>query len=274
MKAALIPPKGLEALALRSKMHLALPLPELIVNDAYVHTYKRASRGGDFLILDNGEAEGARVPNDTLLGMAKLYGATELVLPDVIRDGFETVKRVVTFLDQYKDDLSSYQLMAVPQGKTTTEVQKCIEEFSVMEQITTLGIPRHFMGTMRLQQARVELANWIEDKYPDRFQVHCLGVESKFLREIKWLAKYAPTVRSIDSSLPFNYAIAGFELTPTVGSINRPREYFTTDWSKRVRSDLVIGNINTFMRWASGTESAEEAPGSGVREVSAVHSGD
>jgi hypothetical protein len=278
MKACLIPPRGLEGYALHSRFHLALALPELMRNTDYVTTYQRAARGNDYTILDNGEAEGARVSAKELFEAAQLIGASEIVLPDVIGEVDDTTKRTRGFLVRYEEELGPYNLMGVAQGKNEAELQKCIEYYSKYAAITTIGIPRHIIRRMDKSTARVDLANWIKAEFENRFTIHLLGVDPYRLREIAWAAKYASHVRSIDSSLPFNYALMSAHLNNGAPAITRPGRYFEKNWATVVTRDLVLANIGVFKGWANDTESGSgsrrgrvpEASGSGVREVPAV----
>lgn len=268
MQAALIPPKGLEATALHSKFHLVLPLTDLMRSVAYMNTYKRAAGAGDFIVLDNGEAEGCPVTGEELLHAARTFKANEIVLPDVLRDQTGTVSRTQVFLEQYGSQLEGYQLMGVAQGINMGNFKWCVNRFAEMPQVTTIGMPRLMLQTVRSASARIDLANWITKKFPGRFQLHALGADGKHRKEIQWLSKYAANVRSIDTSMPYNYAIARADLAGSVNHINRPEMYFTASWSGKVNQKQLNSNIETYLRWVQ--HGGAEASASEVRGVSAT----
>lgn len=247
MLVGLIPPRGLENFALGSNFHLALALPDLMARKTYGHMYARAARLGDFVVLDNGAAEHALVDDADLMQAATIIGAAEVVAPDVIRDGKATIKRTKVFITKYRPQVP---LMAVPQGINLGELQSCVHNFAAVAEITTLGIPRHLIKTLNVKSARIDLANWIQEKYPDRFHLHMLGMEPTWLQEVRAAHKYAPHIRSIDSSLPFNYAMAELFIGATSQAIARPNGYLSRDWNGRVKPKLVRQNIEQLIDWA------------------------
>lgn len=263
MKVALIPPAGLENYALRSKFHLALAIPLLMKRRAYAGMYKRVGNLSDYVILDNGANEGQPADVDMIKSYAAMIGCNELVLPDVMYSAADTLKAVKQGLPLLAGCAPSR--MAVIQGETIGELRTCVEAFSSMQDIDVVGIPRHTIATTSRSAVRIELANWIEQQYPGRFQIHLLGTHPAYLKEVQAANKYAGHIRSVDSSLPFNYALAGKSLLDTKERIMRPDRYFEEDWSRRANVDLIRDNIDTFMRWAGD----EEASRSRVRAVSA-----
>lgn len=273
MKIALIPPKGLEGFALHSKFHLSLPLPETMRNPNYVNVYQRAKRGGDYIVMDNGIAEAAKLLNSELIASAAILGADEFVLPDVIRDYRKTVERVKLFFTQYgaqAKEVGLNKFMAVAQGTDRRQVTSSIKSFADIEQITCIGLPRHLLQTTGTTNIRIDIANWIKANFDDRFEIHLLGADAASRKEIRWAATYAEHIRSIDSSLPFNYALAGYSLD-SVGTIVRPDAYFTRAWGTMANVELVKHNIQIFKRWANGEQSVGEKASSGeVRGVSSA----
>lgn len=272
MQAALIPPKGLEATALHSKFHLVLPLSVLLRNTAYMNTYKRAAGAGDFIVLDNGEAEGCPATGEELLHAARTFKANEIVLPDVLRDQAATVSRTQKFLSEYGSRLEGYQLMGVAQGISLNNFKWCINRFSEMSLVTTIGLPRLMLKTLRSASTRVDLANWVANKYPGRFQIHALGADADQRKEISWLAKYSDSVRSVDTSMPYNYAISRADLAASVSHIHRPDLYFTASWAGKVNQKQLNSNIETYMRWVQ--HGGSEASTGEVRGVSATGNGE
>lgn len=255
MKVALIPPRGLENYVLQSRFHLALAIPVLMRHKVYVDTYKRAARLGDYVILDNGLAEGMPAAAETIIEVAKTMQAKEVVLPDAMRSTTQTLNLSRAFLANNPTLLGSgARLMGVTQGETWQDLLRAVAGFAEMPAVGTLGIPRHLLTTTDRSAIRIDLANWIADNFPGRFKLHLLGTNVTWLAEVYCVKKYAPHVRSVDSSLPFNYALLGRKLEPTGQTVQRPEKYFEEDWSQRVDRALLKDNIDTFMNWAGAND--------------------
>lgn len=271
MKTALIPARGLEGYVLRSDFHLALPIPDCMDNLDYIKTYQRAASRNDYIVLDNGAADGGLVGNDTLMDVASKLDVNEIVAPDIFYDKAGTITRVVDFMHWLTDHEygGCYNVMAVAQGTSPTAFRKCIEAYSNMPGITVVGLPKHMLTTVNKKAARVDMANWIEESFGSRFQIHLLGTNPVWLKEVVAVSKYAPHVRSVDSALPFNYALASQNLATTKLELTRNTEYFTLDWSETASERHLNNNINTFLEWTSGT-STETPSQSELRNVSAL----
>jgi hypothetical protein len=250
VRAALIPPKGWFRTAYRSDIHLVLAQIEDI---DYQNTYLRDEVETDFVIVDNGAAEGNMVEDHKLFTRANYYAANEIVLPDVMGSADLTLKRAVKFFADNKEVISKeHRFMGVVQASHTMEQAcRCIKTFASMPLVKTIGIPRHLVD--RTDYARFQICQWLEAQsdLKDRFEVHLLGTNSKFPLEIRLIAQAFPWIRSCDSSMPYNYAIAGKELKPDVQGINRPMNYFDRR-PDNLDSNLLDQNIETYTRWASG----------------------
>lgn len=263
MYVGLIPPRGLENFALSSKFHLSLALPQLLGRRAYGGMYKRVIGMGDYVVLDNGACEGQLAANYLLWEMVEQFRPSELVVPDDMRGTDDTLLAVRQFFAgdySYKSKQHpDMKYMAVVQGRTKADLHRCIEEYIPMP-VNVIGIPRHLLSsavtrtTESKTSVRIDLANWIEERFPGRFQIHFLGTNPVWIGEVRAAAKYASHVRSVDTSLPFNYALEGVALevnnVMTRERINRPKLYFDSDWSRNVQVELLRRNIRSFMSWA------------------------
>lgn len=244
MRAALIPPKGYYWTATQySDYHLALAQ---ILDEEYRLTYSTTTFNYDFIIIDNGAAEGNAVDDETLLYRAAQIGANEIVLPDVMKDMKGTIDRVTQFL--HANAFIDENLMGVVQGTTMTEVEACIAFYVTNHRINTLGIPRHLITTLGDEHARTHILQHIQDKYFE-MPVHLLGTNTEWKEEVRDVALTFPWVRGVDSSMPYNYTLAGVDLNDA-GVINRPEGYFERTWV--VDEELLESNILTFKEWARG----------------------
>lgn len=254
MLLGLIPPKGLESFALRSTFHLVVALNEVVFNPSFVSVYKRAAARKDYIVLDNGAAEGSLTTNDELLAAARRLQANEVVVPDCMRDLEYSKRMAKIFLDRYhQDDVPQYKLMGVAQGTTMDELKKSVEFFASKAPVKVIGIPRHMLSTLTDHKAcRIDLANWIHENFAGRFQLHLLGTNPVWMGELQAAVRYAPHIRSVDTSMPFSYAIAGKGITndPQLAQITRPDEYFTRDWSGKFPLHILDRNIRTLQATA------------------------
>lgn len=242
---------------LSTDFHLALAIPELLQDETYREALSFAKTAGDFIVLDNGAAEGVMAQPHELDAIAEEIEADEVVLPDVMRDSLQTIKAVADFMYYYAERPS---YMAVVQGKNFEELMHCAETFAEHKQIKTLGIPRHLLTTMQSRTARIDTVFKLSEVYGERFEFHMLGTNPQWIEETYYIAKYHPYVRSVDTSAPWNYAIAHRNVNGGQETW-RPKQYFEWNWAQRVTAkqvsaNLIKRNVRTFKRWASGTKAS------------------
>jgi hypothetical protein len=247
VRAALIPPKGYYKTATTSNYHLVLAQ----INDPeYFRTYAYLD-DSHYVILDNGAAEGGSVSDKNLLSVAVAIGVDEVVVPDVIGDMQATIDRVDNFFKENEQFLGGAKFMAVAQGQAPSEIYRCLDHYWNNYPGIVVGLPRHLLTTFNLDRARIGILNHIERETEGQAQVHLLGTNPKWPSEIKHIANIYPWVRGVDSSMPYNWTMARNELGDE-GTVARPENYFTEE--RDLDSALLEHNVNTYMRWASGTE--------------------
>jgi len=204
MKLALIPPYSQISSIYRTNYQLVLP--EHLSNKAYQEAYITARRNGDYLIMDNGAAEGQLLSPGELRSMALGLMVNEIVVPDVLGDMYATLKLAKEFF-QYGVD-HRFKYMGVVQGQSLDECCACVEAYySDHGNITVLGIPRHLIHTTNTKDIRAQLASYIRGNYPS-YQVHLLGTNPSYIKELRVHATdfAIAGVRGVDTSAPFNYA--------------------------------------------------------------------
>lgn len=253
MKIALIPPKGMEEMALLSNFHMTLAIRDCVANSKYLRVYEEASTRNDWIITDNGANELEPASDELLIDVASKLWAREIVLPDVVGDARGTAEAVQNFLKRNPSADRQFHLMAVVPGSGIREIMNLVGVYADIRGITTLGLPRLLLESrLDLGKAiRIDLANAIQHKYGTRFDIHLLGASRLWPVEVKYAATYAPHIRSMDTSLPFNYAMAGQTIANRV-SVSRPSNYFTHTWPNE-RPQLLKTNIETFLMWSHGT---------------------
>lgn len=252
MKLALIPPRGYETLALGGDAHLLLAQ---VNNPHYESLYKVACRQLELSILDNGANEGPPVSDQVLMSRAAFYGVKEVVVPDVLRDRGRTLRRAREFwgaIHTYtRWPTNDYDYMAVVQGRTMAEVEACLEGFSRFNFINTIGIPRHLLETLNQLTARISIARMIKQRYGSRWNIHFLGTNPIWMGEILHAADEVSFVRSVDTSAPFNYAMAGQLIRTTSNAVHRPDKYFSQK-PDLLSMPLVEHNISILKGWVRG----------------------
>jgi len=251
MKAALIPPRGLEMTALMSDIHLVLPLRELITNTDYVSAYTKARSRGDYVILDNGCAEAQLVDGLTLVKFATQIGAHEIVAPDVMDDAERTFELTRYFLKEYPDALD-YNIMGVLQGEDMEQRATLARAFDKIDAITTLGIPKVHIRRAG-SEMRHRIVEWVLEMFPGRFKIHLLGLSRHYPTEIRD-QDFPSEVRSVDSALPYKLAEDGIRMAGRFVQHSKRRTSFFTKFAG-VDQELLLQNIATFKQWAAHNES-------------------
>lgn len=245
IKVCFIPPTGLEDRMSTGDMVMGLAQRSY---PSYVQVIQQLAAKNKFVIADNGANEGQRLPDELLAARANLLGANELVLPDVLRDSSATLAAVTSFLQQDLKKFDHY--MAVVQGTSMEQLQQLVECYAEMPQVTTLGLPRLLLKFVK-RSIRIDLANWIQAEHKNRFNLHLLGASSEWVREPYYAARYAPHIRSIDSSLPYNYGLKGELIDRTTRRIDRPGDYFTQSHSA-THLTTIFRNEETYLLWSKG----------------------
>ncbi len=202
----------------------------------------------NFIILDNGVAEGHEFGAKHLHTLAGDAGVTEIVIPDTMGDANDTLAKAQYFARYAEPD---YQYMFVLQGKTVEEVMFCLNNLAngaAFSYVTTIGIPRHFHDIDK--NFRINLAeHLIKEAFNATFYIHFLGASS-WIREAVVLAEtvqYVENFRGIDTSMPIYMGLEGFKITEQFPWIPRPDDFFDrTDDNEK----LITANIDTYLDWA------------------------
>ena len=155
-----------------------------------------------YKILDNSliELDGAMSMKDVLTA-ADIIGADEVVLPDVFKNGSETIKTTLEALGEYKEELKNYKTMAVVHGETIDEWVRTFLIFSARPDIDVLGIPKVMQEQFKSHgiPGRARILNKVislTDK-----EIHLLGLWENF-DELVHYQHHLTKIRSMDTSLP------------------------------------------------------------------------
>lgn len=222
-------------------------LPHLFRSKKYLSFYQTRSEFDDFIILDNGAAEGFTYGAKHLFTLAEEVGASEIIIPDIMGDANDTLALAQSFARYAQPE---YQYMFVLQGKTPEEVMFCLRALdngNMFVYVTTIGIPRHlFKINKYFRQTLTDFM--IKEHFNDKFEIHFLGA-NEWMGEVFSLAdivKGLDGFRGIDTSLPIYMGLENLNINID-DYIERPTNFFT-------RSDdspgMIEANIETYLTWA------------------------
>lgn len=245
IKLALIPPYN-HINAIGSTDYQLL-LPQHLSNPKYVRAYLRWRREGHFMILDNGIAEGIETSPEKLHALGRMMMVNEIVIPDTLGAMEMTVHQARQF---EASAIREFAYMAVVQGQTLGECYDCVRSFADMPYIRTLGVPRHLLTTVS-EEARALIVAFTRRNFGRRFNIHLLGTNPEFMNEFTSYGQGYEDhgVRGVDTSAPFNYALAGATLLEDEKKIGRPENYFDLIISD---SRLAFLNIQLMKGWTYG----------------------
>lgn len=260
MKLALIPP--VQLLNYTEQTNTQLMLPHLLRNSKYAEHYKNLCSFPDqYVIMDNGAAEGSQFDAHQLCIIANEFQVDELVLPDVMGDWPATAGLGIQFLDQYDDfGLSlDVKLGVVAQGRNGKEAFECVREVVSHRpgDIEVIYIPRLLVTPDDLM-IRLTLAKEMNRYFADNYEIHLLGASRHFPNELQIAAQYGDIIRSMDTSMPFVYGRYQYRVTGEAAQVIAPPhrekddDYFFRIWS--ATEELYAQyNVMDMLSWARGS---------------------
>jgi len=223
-------------------------LPHLFRGTKYLDFYLNKSEEGDFIILDNGAAEGFAYGPKHLLTLAEEVKATEIVIPDIMGEANDTLAHAQMFA-RYASP--NYQYMFVLQGSTIEEVMFCLRALdngNMFSYVTTIGIPRHLYSLGKY--FRVSLTEFlIKEHFHDMYEIHFLGA-NEWMGEVFNLSEMTDGLngfRGIDTSLPVYMGLEGLNIRNGFDYIKRPTDFFTRSDDNQ---EMILKNIQTYLQWA------------------------
>lgn len=249
MQAATIVPQAYLHLIENHDYHLALA--HLINKEGferYTEFYNSQAEQGRFVILDNGLIEGDPRPIDELYDKAMWMGVSEMVLPDVFKDGEKTlfaVQEALGWLGKYT--MERPRIGAVAQGTTLSEVIECAQELLTFG-IDTLYIPKvvtSFAGA----HGRLFVLEQIQEQITNaNVEVHLLGcwntpMELRVIENYVRAKKIKP-VRGVDSAIAYVHARAGITLLEDERPDSNPIDFLNGNIGKF--DELLAFNIRTW----------------------------
>lgn len=257
MKLALIPPISRLDDCKLTDYHLVLP--QLFFNyPRYRAFYTELAIDLDnYIILDNGAAEGYTCTYEELMRCALTLDADEVVIPDAIKQPEASemlLQGFLEFLTRWGYEPGTFKFMAVAQGDTWENFREYVHRVLMddMNQpmVDTIGLPRHMLRTCKDHRARIKLATEIYDVYgSDAPAIHFLGASPLWTQELEYAVEEVPFVRGMDTSMPYVYGWYGQRI-PTSQMIDRPNRYFELPAVASVIDPAAIDlNVKTMLNW-------------------------
>lgn len=172
-------------------------LAQLVLkNEEYAEFYRKKAKEGKYVILDNGAAEGESLNFDDLYEAYAMIQPTEIILPDVLFDSYETIKRSVIFYQSYMAD-EECKIMVVPQAESLRKWISCTRDMLDIMPINTIGIPKWLGSKNRLY--RVAASGCLAET---KKEIHLLGC-SESPEVLKMCKEINPNVRGCDSAYAY-----------------------------------------------------------------------
>lgn len=267
MDIALISPTSiLKNFCLTSKVQMCLAHRILSEDSEYIEFYRKQSDNGATVILDNSLWElGDAMTIDKLIEAAKLVKPTELIVPDVFRDGPATLKRFNNFTFQAmaagfdgpcSEEYPWQKNFVVVHGKDRQEWLECFDALNENHLAHTIGLPK-VLDDIWNPGGRIGCVSFLEatGRVSPEKRYHCLGIwddpiEVLCLSRHKW-------IRSLDTALPIHAGMHGIRFDGMLGlSRRRPRRphiYFDVsaeDLEPRLMD--IQHNVLLLQEWANG----------------------
>lgn len=253
MKIAIIAPTQLlDTYATRGDAY-HLCLSERILHDVrYAHFYRERAALGDYVILDNSAHEQLEGDSWAELARAAVYvNPSEIVLPDRLFFGDDTLDRSTEAAARLRDAFPDVKLMGVPQGRTPTEWRECLVGLDALG-VDTIGISKDY-EVWADGRGLYQLARYVKAYCRPSVEIHMLG----WGRKLHHIAHIASMVRGIDSAKPLVYAMHDVRLPDVLTNENLPKYPRRTAGffeATAIPDDLARHNIDVFRSYAHPRE--------------------
>jgi hypothetical protein len=241
------PAQALRLLPL-GNLHLVLT-SWILANEEYAEYYRDRSANGEYIILDNDSFEQSRPTSiDRLLRAADIVRPKEIVLPDVIRDYMLSVAYAREAYPVLRAKCPYAALMGVAHGTTVAEWRTCALHHLGLG-VQTIGVPRVYADDFGSWLPAIDFL--LNHRRRD-ISFHLLGSPHR-LSAAREVEVAHPGVRSIDTSKPIHFAMAGVRFHEQLDDLEytgkgRPPHYIDCMLSD---SELALAESNiTIMRKA------------------------
>lgn len=218
-------------------------------HQSYIDFFKNRRAYGDFITLDNGAAEGALVTQEFLLKLVDEIKPTEVIAPDVLYNGFETMEATTEFAAHMYDEHSDIKIMGVPQGHNVAEWMASYLDMLQFEDISVIGLSK-----LSIPKAFCKVTDSNSISVNRRYVVRLLNELGLLTKPIHLLGmrnitefnayKGIKNIRSTDSCWTILAAMKGieFDWSKTFDDVNdTPEDYFN---HKLTDSEVALAKHN------------------------------
>ena len=260
--AHIVPTAALPMLCNGRKIQMALTHKVLDREDPNYAAYYKNVDESSYVILDNSLWElGASLDVGDLFYACELIEPDELIIPDVFRDGKETIRSYEKFWDNsiqaFRDRFPNLKFNVVVQGSDLTEWLECYDYMAAQPSIDTLSIPKVLDKDLGIG-GRISILDLLTST--ERISTknyHLLGLWDNPI-ELLTIADRHPWIRSADSALPVHAALSGIRFNLIDGyvkqpGVKRPENYFELSYSEVIQHlRSILWNMRTTRVWCKG----------------------
>lgn len=193
-----------------------------------------------FIIMDNGVIEnGTPLDIQSTLLACDVVKANVVVLPDTLRSREATCKAAVEAAQVVQDH---YDIMAVPQGRTTAEVLSCVEQLRDSIDPKYWGIPRWMANDFGSRHYAVDAVMHCT-RNP---HVHLLGMSQRHADDLE--CSHRIGVSGIDSANPL---VMGMHNIKQAGNfVHLDRNFGGKNyWDCTDVNEIMVQNVKTIRKY-------------------------
>lgn len=238
--------------------HLTLAY-EALQSDEYADNYYKLSQKGHYIFLDNSAHElGTGMSIDKLLLAAERVGASEMILPDRLFFGDDTLELSTEAQREIRKQNRQISLMGVPQGRTIDEWAGTLHGLLGLG-VNCIGISKDYEVWPGGLSGLVDIVRlWSRD-----VDIHLLGW-GRDSQQLYYISRNpSRRIRGVDSTKPFVYALNGISLPSPIGSPSDPTRPLTFPAYPRRKMDyfhevfpegseeILRRNVNVFREYAN-----------------------
>lgn len=219
----------------------------------YREFFQQRVAEGDWVTLDNGAGDHNMISAKDVLFIAQQLHPSEVIPPDIIFNGLQTIAELDPFIAELKSINSispkkPIEVFGCPQGETQNEWLFVYKYMLAHPDVTTIGfskigIPKAFfnvIGDKSIKEARHMAYDYLKAHKLIQKPIHLLGLGDP--TEL-WMYKNDPLIRSNDSCNSIWSAMNGIDWTEqNFDRIPTPKDYFDRQITP-LAYDTAISNI-------------------------------
>jgi hypothetical protein len=253
MDCYIIPPlSNIELMSLGNRFFCLAQLYNKPENSAYREFFKRQVEKGEWVTLDNGAGDHDIISSETLFNIMIDLQPSEVIPPDILFNGIETIRNLETFINAMNDEglIGKIEVLGCPQGKTQVEWLFVYEYMLRHPFVNTIGmskiaVPAAFLqahSDQFIKEGRRLAYDFLQAHKLIEKPLHFLGMGDP--REFSYY-KGNPFVRSTDSCNTIWSAMNGINFNR--GDFKRiatPKDYF-----EKTMTDIDYNNALRNVQW-------------------------